>query len=146
MGYSDKEQGLITVRNTIVQIFIHGYSELFQYDNGKELNSKMLNKNLSEIEVKNLYGSPYHPQSQGTIEAFNKKVQKSLSAAYDNVKDEKLGWDAEINLLHFLNFKNCKRKHTTTGLILKYVLDNFKNEKVREKVIIIIQKKISKPL
>ena len=62
------------------------------------------------------------------------------------MKDEKLGWDLEINLLHFLNFKNCKRKHTTTGLILKYVLDNFKNEKVREKVIIIIHRNLENPI
>ena len=44
-------------------------------------------------------------------------------------------WDLEMNLFNFLNFYNCKREHTT-GWILKYVLDNFNNGKVREELII----------
>ena len=69
----------------------------------------MLNAYLSEIEVKHLSRLPYHLQSQGAIEVFNKKMKIPLSAAYDNVKDEKLDWNLEINLLHFLNFNNSKR-------------------------------------
>ena len=33
-----------------------------------------------------MLGLPYHPQSQGAIEEFNKTEQKYLSAAYDNAK------------------------------------------------------------
>ena len=40
-----------------------------------------------------------------------------------------------MNLFNFLHFNNCKREHTTTGQIPKYVLDNFKNEKIREIII-----------
>ena len=113
MSYSDKEQGINNCENTIAQVFIHGYPELIQYDNEKEFDSKMLNAYLSEIEVNYLYGLPYHFQSQEAIEAFNKRVQISLSAAYDNLKDEKLDWDLEINLFYFLNFNNSKKIHTT---------------------------------
>ena len=63
-------------------------------------------------------------------------MQKSLSAAYDNAKGEKLDWDLEMNLFNFLHYYNCKRDHTTTGKIPKYVLDNFNNEKIREIVMI----------
>ena len=130
----------ITVRNAIVQVLIHGYQELIQSDNGKEFTNKTLNVYLEGIYVKHLYGSPYHPQSQGAIEAFNKTVQKSLSATYDNAKDEKLNWDLEMNLFKFLHYYNCKRDHTTTGQIPKYVLDNFNNEKIREIVMITTEK------
>ena len=41
--------------------------------------------------------------------------------------------DLEINLFYLYN---CKREHKTTDQILKYILDNFNNEKVREKDII----------
>ena len=38
-----------------------------------------------------------------------------------------------MNLFNFLHFFNCKREHTTTYQILKYILDSFNNEKVWEK-------------
>ena len=79
----------MTVRDSIAQVFIHSYPALIQSDNGKEFTNKTLNTYLEGIDVKHLYGSPYHPQSQGVIEAFNKTVQKSLSVAYDNGKDKK---------------------------------------------------------
>ena len=93
----------------------HGYPELIQSDNGKEFTNKTLNVYLEGIDVMHLYGSPYNFQSQGAIEAFNKTVQKSLSAAYDNAEDEKLDLDLEMNLFNFLHYYNCKREHTTTG-------------------------------
>ena len=101
------------MRNSIAQVFIHVYLELIQSDNEKEFANKTLNAYLEEIDVKHLYGSSYHPQSQGAIEAFNKTVHKSLSAAYDNAKDEKMDWDLEMSLFHFLNSFYCKREHTT---------------------------------
>ena len=72
--------------------------------------------------------SPYHPQSQGAIEVFNKTVQKSLSAAYDNAKNEKLDWDLEMNLFNFLHYYN------------------FNNEKIREIVMITTEKSRKKHL
>ena len=95
------------MRNTIAQIFIHEYAELIQSDNIKEFTNKIHNTYLTEIEVIHLYGSPYHLQNQGKIEVFNKRVQKSLSAAYENEKDERMDWDLEINLFSFLNFFYC---------------------------------------
>ena len=124
------------MRNAIAQVFIHGYPELIQSDNGKEFTNKTLNVYLEGIDVEHLYGSPYHPQSQGATEAFNKTVQKSLSAAYDNANQEKLDWDLEMNLFNFLHYYNCKIDHTRTGQIPKYVLDNFSSEKIREIVMI----------
>ena len=105
-----------------------------------------LNADLEGIDVKHFYGSQYHPQSQEAIDAFNRTVQKSLSAVYDIVKDEKLDWNLEMNLFNFLHFYNCKRKHTKTGQIPKYVLDNFNNEKIREIVMITTEKSRKKHL
>ena len=130
----------ITVRNAIAQVFIQGYPEILQSDNGREFVNKILDAYLICINVRHILGSPYHPQSQGAIEAFNKTVQKYLSAAYDNAKQENLEWDLELNLFHFLHFYNCKRVHTTTGQIPRYVLDNFNDAKVRELVIIQTEK------
>ena len=83
------------------------------------------------INVRHILGSLYHPQSQGTIEALNKAVHKSLSAAYDNAKQKNLEWDLKLNLFHFLHVYNCKRVHTTTttGQIPWYVLNNLMMQK-----------------
>ena len=134
------------MRNAIAQVFIHGYPELIQSDNGKEFTNKTLNAYLEGIHVKQLYELTYHPRSQGAIETFIKTVQQSLSAAYDNAKDEKLDWDLDMNLFNFLHFYNYKREHTTTGQILKYVLDYFNNEKIREIVMITTEKSRKKHL
>ena len=117
-------------------MIIHNYPELIQSDNRKEFINMTLNEYWKGIDAMHFYGSLYHSQNQDAIEAFNKIVQKSLSAAYNNAKDEKLGWDLEMNLFKFLHFYNCKKEHTKTGQIPKYVLDNFNNEKIREIVMI----------
>ena len=59
---------------------------------------------MDSIEVDHVPSAPYHPQSQGAIEAFNKTVQKALSKAYDNTKkDENDKFDLELNLYQFLH-------------------------------------------
>ena len=63
------------MRNAIAQVFIHGCPELIQTDNGKEFTNKALDTYLEGIDVKYLYGSQYHLQSQGAIEALNKTVK-----------------------------------------------------------------------
>ena len=130
-----RNKGSITVRNAIAQVFIQCYPELILSDNEKEFINKILNAYLEEIEVKHYYGEQYHAQSQGVIEAFNRTVPSYLSVAYDNAKDEKMNWDLQMNLLHFLHFYNFKSKHTIIDQISKRVLDNFNNEKVRKKAI-----------
>ena len=52
--------------------------------------NRILDAHLISINVRHILESPYHPQIQGAIEAFNKTVQKSPSVAYDNAKQENL--------------------------------------------------------
>ena len=58
------------------------------------------------------------------IEAFNKAIQRALSAAYDNIIQEKVTWDLELNLKQFMHFKICSWKYTTTEELLKHVMEN----------------------
>ena len=135
-----KNKEAITARNAIAQVFIQGYPEIFQSDNRREFVNKTLKAYLISINVRHILRSPYHHQSQGAIKAFNKTVQKYLSAAYYNAIQFNLEWDLKLNLFHFLHFYNCKRAHTTTGQITRYVLDNYNDAKVRELAIIQTEK------
>ena len=38
-------------------------------------------------KIKFIHGRPYHPQDQGSVEAFNKYIQNSLISAKDHQKD-----------------------------------------------------------
>ena len=62
---------------------------MLQTDNVKEFTNSKLKSYLEGIGVDNIFWAPYHPQSQGEIEALNKTIQRALSAAYDNVIQEK---------------------------------------------------------
>ena len=120
----------ITVRKVIAHVFISGYPELFQSDNGKEFTNSKLKSYIEGIGVDHTFGAPYHLQSLGAIEALNKTIQRALSAVYDNIIQEKDEWDLELNLFQFLHYYNCNRKHTTTGEVLKFIIDNFNDNLV----------------
>ena len=54
--------------------------------------------------LKFIHGRPYHPESQGAVEAFNKTVQDYLSDCYENDKIDGIEWDFRLPLSGFLNF------------------------------------------
>ena len=76
---------------------------------------------LERVEVNNIFGAPYHPQSRGAIEVFNKIVQSALSFSYDNVKQKEIESDLELNLFYFLHYYNWVWKHTTTNEVPKFL-------------------------
>ena len=67
-----------------------------------EFTNNKLKSFIEGIGVDNIFRAPYNPQSQGAIEALIEAIQRALSAAYDNVIQEKDEWDLELNLFKFL--------------------------------------------
>ena len=39
-------------------------------------------------QIKSVHGRPYYPQSQGSVEAFNKYTQNALISVKDHQKEE----------------------------------------------------------
>ena len=56
-------------------IVTHAKSFILQTDNGKEFVNEHLKSFLEKLDKHHIRGSPYHPQSQGAVEAFNLTVQ-----------------------------------------------------------------------
>ena len=54
-------------------------------------------------KIKFIYGRLYHPQSQGSVEAFNKYIQNALISAKDHLKDE---FDLDEEVGNFLQYYN----------------------------------------
>ena len=102
---------------------------------------------MDSAEVEYVLGAPYHPQSQGAIETFNKTIQKALSKTYDNTKkNEQEKFVLEVNLHQFLHYYNWKRQHTTIWQIPKYVIDNFNDQNIREIVCLATERSRKKHL
>ena len=55
-------------------IYLYGAPRILQSDNGKEFNNYDLAAVIQEFKIKKMNGRPYHPQSQGRVERFNRTV------------------------------------------------------------------------
>ena len=63
---------------------IRDYPKEIHTDNVKEFVNKFLEKFLKSIEVEHILRSLYYPQSQSTVEAFNKNVKRKQSRVFAN--------------------------------------------------------------
>ena len=59
---------------------------------------------LEAKDIKFIHGRPYHLESQGAVEAFNKTVQDYLSDCYENDKIDGIEWDLRLTLSGFWIF------------------------------------------
>ena len=58
---------------------------------------------LIKNKIYHICGSPYHPQSQRAVEAFNRTVQNYLYLVKDMNEDEFIPEDSILNLLLYYN-------------------------------------------
>ena len=91
-------------------IATHSKPKSLQTDNGTEFVKWKLKMYLSKNRIHHIRDSPYHPQSQGAVEAFNRTVQNYLYLVKDVNEDQFI---LEDSILDFL-FYNNNRVHTTT--------------------------------
>ena len=117
--------------------------ESIQSNNGSEFVNDQLKSYLLQQGIDHIRGSPYHPQSQGAVETFNKTIQNFLYLAKDMNEDN---FDLEESALDFLLHYNS-RVHTITKFtpyekmenrfdqnILKLVRDNTLNSRKDRKI------------
>ena len=100
-----------TVHDAIKLWFaLHGKPDSLQSDNDTEFVNSTLKTYLEKEGVNHIRGSPYHLQSQGVVEAFNKTILKFLYLVYDENNDT---FELNRAITDFLLYYNG-RKHTTT--------------------------------
>ena len=105
-------------------------------DNGNEFVNELLTNWLEKRNIKHILRGKYHPQSQGAVESFNKTIQKFLNEEYTNSMlngDEE--WFLPLMVSDFLHYYNSKRVYSTTKMILREILFNFKRKSIVEQVI-----------
>ena len=68
-------------------------------------------------KIKFIHGRPYNPQSQGSVEAFNKYIQNALISAEDHQKDEFDLDEAVSDFCNTITKKNSTTRHTPLDII-----------------------------
>lgn len=63
-------------------IYKNGKPNILHSDNGKEFHNKLMEEYCNNNEIKIKRGRPYHPQSQGIVESFNKEIKRLLENKY----------------------------------------------------------------
>ena len=81
-----------------------------QTDNGTEFNNSVLKEFCKQKKIKQIFGTPYNPQHQGAVEAFNRTFQDFLTMAKDHQREK---YNIEECLCDFLIYYNV-RVHSTT--------------------------------
>ena len=86
-----------------------GKPKVIQSDNGREFMGKF-DELLRQLNITHIRGRPYHPQSQGSIECFNKyfksQLDKKLIEHCDNPN-----YDIELGIEQIIDFYNKNRIH-----------------------------------
>lgn len=84
-----------------IKLFIlnNGKCRIFQCDNGPEFHIHELQAFLENEEIKLIFLRPRHPQSNGSVEAFHKKVQNYLIKEFIKFKDK---FDIKVSLAEFI--------------------------------------------
>lgn len=82
-----KNKGSLTMVNAFDQAVLHigtGYPSILHTDNGSEFKNESMSLWCKKHGVKQVFGSPYKPQSQGGIERFNRTIKSMISRYMSN--------------------------------------------------------------
>ncbi|KAL5474064.1 hypothetical protein EMCRGX_G028638, partial [Ephydatia muelleri] len=103
----------ITVAKCLVNEFIcrFGVPEQLHSDQGRNFESKVIKNICDLLQIRKTRTSPYHSQSDGLVERFNRTLLNLLSIA---VVDAERDWDVQLPLLMFAYRTSM---HETNGVI-----------------------------
>ena len=98
-----------TVCEKLIEIFSrYGIPEELLSDRGSNFLAKVTEKLMEKLGVKHIKTSPYHPQTNGTLERFHSTLKQMLRKTCKDVKD----WDLWIP---YLLFAYRETPHAATG-------------------------------
>src|ERR1051325_8446554 len=75
----------------------YGCPEVILTDQGTHFKNKLVKKLCEKFEIRHKLSSPYHPQTNGLVERFNKTLCESLA----KVSEKETEWDEHIQEVLF---------------------------------------------
>ena len=85
----------------------YGCPKIIISDRGSHFNNKLVEQLCDKFKIRHRMSSPYHPQTNGLVERFNKTLCEMLA----KVSEQENQWDQHINEVLFAY---RTRKHSTT--------------------------------
>ena len=97
-AYPMKNMEATTVASILVQEFIcrFGVPECIHTDQGHNFEAELIKEICKILDIKKTRTSPYHPQSDGMIEKYNRTLLSMLSTALEKNHSN---WDLQLPLL-----------------------------------------------
>ncbi len=94
----EKHGSYTTVAHILVHEFIcrFGVPEHLHTDQGRNFEAELIKGICTLLDIKKTRTTPYHPQSDGMIERFNRTLLSMLSTAVDQ---DQRSWDLQLPLL-----------------------------------------------
>ena len=92
----------------------HGCPQKILSDRGTHFNNKLIEQLMSKFLIKHLLSTPYHPQTNGLVERFNRTLCESLAKLSGSTD-----WDLMVAPALFAYRSS---KHSTTGMSPFYLL------------------------
>lgn len=88
----------------------HGCPSKILSDRGTHFNNQVVAKLMEKFQIKHLFSTPYHPQTNGLVERFNRTLCESLAKLSENETE----WDRKISpvLFAYRTSKNATTKMT----------------------------------
>ncbi|KAG0432006.1 Pro-Pol polyprotein [Dictyocoela muelleri] len=101
--------------------YLEGKWDILHTDNGGEFENERVKSICRQFGVKLIHGRPYHPQSQGQIERFNRTIKERLRKTLSN--DDKKWTDILNRIVYFYN----NNVHSATKMKPFLLFKNYDN-------------------
>lgn len=109
-AYRAKDKTAETFADVLLKHFHNeGFWRILHTDNGREFVNSNVQNVLSQTNSRHVTGRPYHPQSQGQVERFNRTIKTRIHSLM--IESEE--WTNSISRIVF-NYNSCK--HRATGV------------------------------
>src|SRR5436190_1395970 len=132
-----------TARNVVEFIYkkiicTHGCPKVILSDRGTHFRNKLVDGLCEKFEIKHKLSSPYHPQTNGLVERFNRTLCESLA----KVSQKENRWDEHIEsvLFAYRTTKHNTTKETPFFMVYRreaiLPIENNDEEKTSEKMLL----------